>query len=177
VYIHIPENTDNGDNNLFTNISSKLLKICFGGSSYEVFHEGISYWKTFTPNLTLVGGAGNTVPVYTTNSGRYLQIGKLVYVDVILDGDGGAEGAGTGVVNIALPITAGASKLNGDLEYPVGTGANGSGPEILTGSIAQSGTTIALQRQFEIRSIPNLKGVDQNNSARSIRLHFWYEID
>jgi hypothetical protein len=59
--------------------------------------------------MTLVGGAGNTVPVYSTNTGRYTRVGNTIFVNVYLTGDGGAEGAGTGQINIALPITASAS--------------------------------------------------------------------
>lgn len=69
-----------------------------------IYEEG-----TFTPTVTLVGGAGNTVPVYSTNTGRYIRNGNQVSVEILLTGDGGAEGAGTGVINVALPFTANAT--------------------------------------------------------------------
>lgn len=61
-------------------------------------------WKTFTPTVTLVGGTGNVVPTYVTNIGRYKKIGKTVQFEVLLDGNGGTAGAGTGQINIALPV-------------------------------------------------------------------------
>lgn len=67
---------------------------------------------TWTPILTLVGGAGNTVPIYTTNVGVYTRIGNIVYCSVLFEGDGGAEGAGTGNINISLPLPASLSTGN-----------------------------------------------------------------
>lgn len=145
---------------------------------YDSFlKEDENNWVTFVPTVTLVGGAGNTIPEYTTNSGRYAQCDEIVFVNVSLIGDGGNEGAGTGIINIALPVTAGANKIDGNLEFTAGTCANGSGPEILTGSISQLADTIALQRQSAIRNIPNFKGENQSDTTRKIRLHFWYEVD
>ena len=137
-----------------------------------------SKWNTFSPTVTLVGGAGNTVPQYTNNLGRYCQLGKIAYVNVYLNGDTGDAGAGTGQINIALPVAGGANKIDGGTgETEVGVMTNGSGPNILFGGIAQSATKIVLERQSVIGSHPNLTGADQDNTARSIRLHFWYEVD
>ena len=33
-------------------------------------------WTDYTPVVTLVGGAGNTVPVYTTNSAQYTKLNE-----------------------------------------------------------------------------------------------------
>lgn len=77
-------------------------------------NQTLTGWQTYAPTVTLVGGTGNTVPVYSSNLGRYLRMGNLVYVDINLSGDGGDEGAGTGQLNIALPVQAGAS-INGDV--------------------------------------------------------------
>ncbi|KKL73206.1 hypothetical protein LCGC14_2077240 [marine sediment metagenome] len=134
-------------------------------------------WGTFTPTVTLVGGAGNTVPVYTANSGRYLRIGDLILVDVFLNGDGGDEGAGTGQINIAIPIAGGAS-VNGDGVGMVGHADNGAGENYpLFGSIAQEGTTITLDRWTSIKVLAALTGDDQDDVARCVNLHFWYEVD
>ncbi len=132
-------------------------------------------WAAYTPTVTLVGGAGNTVPVYSTNSGRWSRVASMIFIEVLLDGDGGDEGAGTGVINIALPVAAGASKIVNELIC--GLSNNGSGQELLYGIIGQSGNTISLERQTAIRSHSALTGADQDNVARKIELNFLYEID
>jgi len=133
-------------------------------------------WQTFTPTVTLVGGAGNTVPVYTTNSGRYINYGKVVHVAVLLTGDGGAEGAGTGVFNVALPATAGSS-VAGDRTGVVGFYTNGTTFGVLIGIITASATTISLERFSAATTKVSLTGANQNNTTRKINLRFFYEIN
>lgn len=130
--------------------------------------------NTFSPTVTLVGGAGNTVPVYSTNTGRHTRIGRTVYVDVYLTGDGGNEGAGTGTVNIALPITASAS--NPTSFFPCGYAENGATNDEIWGQIGASGTTIELSYFSAIQTRSALTGADQNNTTRTIRLKFSYEV-
>lgn len=130
--------------------------------------------STFTPTLTLVGGAGNTVPQYSTNTGRYTRIGNRVFVDAYLTGDGGNEGAGTGQINIALPITASASHSSG--EFLAGTILNNTNTNLLTGVISGGATTIALSLFNAINTEVTAKGQDQNNTTRAIRLKFSYEV-
>lgn len=132
-------------------------------------------WTTFTPTVTLVGGAGNTVPVYTTNSGRYCTIGKLVQVRVNLDGDGGNEGAGTGVLNIALP-TAASANISGQYKL-CGYAFNSTTEVNLLGYLSASATTIALHYFNTATSTASYTGADQNNTSRNITLDFCYEID
>lgn len=132
---------------------------------------------TFTPTVTLVGGAGNTVPVYTVNGGRYTRIGNRVLVNVQLTGDGGAEGAegaGTGIINIALPITASASALV--LNMPAGYGFNNTTHYNIFGTISASGTTIALSNFSSATVKTDMVGNDQNNINRLIYLSFAYEV-
>lgn len=127
--------------------------------------------STFTPTVTLVGGAGNTVPVYTTNSGSYVRVGNRVFVDVYLTGDGGNEGAGTGQMNIALPFTAAASQYSG---YSfAGTGINNTTYHIVVGEVAASATTIALGR-LSSGAFNNFTGAEQSSTTRTIRLSFNY---
>lgn len=130
--------------------------------------------STFAPNVTLVGGAGNTVPVYTTNVGRHTRIGRQVFVEVYLNGDGGAEGAGTGTFNIALPVTASANNQPG--QVLVGTALNGSVSYLLTGEILAAATTVALSTFNLIASEILFTGADQNNVTRTVRLSFQYEV-
>ena len=145
-----------------------------GYSTFPTYLEG-----TFTPTVTLVGGAGNTTPVYSTNTGRYTRIGNRVLVDIYLTGDGGAEGAGTGVLNIALPITASASHPDGI--FTGGSVINSTEEIICYGVIAGSATTVALKMQADTAGavtsdIVDVTGADQNNATRSIRLKFFYEV-
>lgn len=129
--------------------------------------------STFTPTVTLVGGAGNTTPVYSTNSGRYIKIGNFYFCDVNLSGDGGAEGAGTGRVNIALPATASASQA--DNEFPIGGAFNNATFYTLFGAIAASGTTVKLFYLSAVGTRVDFTGADQNNTSRIVRLKFFYE--
>lgn len=138
-------------------------------SQIPVYQDG-----TFTPTVTLVGGAGNTVPVYSTNTGRYTRIGNRVFAEVYLTGDGGDEGAGTGLVNIALPITASASSP--DSVSPVGYARNNATGYLLHGLVAASGTTIQLFYVNALTTTANFTGADQNNASRVIRLRFFYEV-
>jgi hypothetical protein len=129
---------------------------------------------TFTPTVTLVGGAGNIVPVYSTNTGRYTRIGRQVFVDVYLTGDGGDEGAGTGQVNIALPITASASHPTS--LWPAGYADNGTTEYEIWAQIAGSGTTMTLNYFSTLSGEVAFTGADQNNATRVIRLKFFYEV-
>jgi hypothetical protein len=129
---------------------------------------------TFTPTVTLVGGAGNTVPVYSTNSGRYTRIGNRVFADVLLSGDGGAEGAGTGILTIALPVAAGASALG--VGAPIGFAINGTAEYILYGAINASDTTVSLRYFDTIANRTTFIGDLQNNATRTINLSFFYEV-
>ena len=133
----------------------------------------------FTPTVSLVGGAGNTTPVYTTNTGRFSRYGKKVDVDVLLTGDGGAEGAGTGKINVLLPQTAGASQSVG--KFPCGYYFNNGVESTLLGEIAASGTTIALSHGAGFTDSTDsdtpFTGVHQSAIDREVRLCFNFEID
>lgn len=139
-------------------------------------------WSTFSPTVTLVGGAGNTVPVYSTNTGRYITIGKIVHVRVLLNGDGGAEGAGTGKMTIALPVTAGTNPSDAGFSFgaykPIGYAGNNATEYLLAGRIAgASATTIGLNYFTTVSATASFTGADQNNTARTVSLDFCYEID
>lgn len=124
---------------------------------------------TFTPTVTLVGGAGNTTQVYSINTGITFKLGKSRYCEIELSGDGGAEGAGTGQVNIALPEAAASDSVA--VRALVGNYVNGATVDIVFGTIAASGTTIAMGKGT---AAITLQGNDQNNTTRSILIKFWY---
>jgi hypothetical protein len=129
---------------------------------------------TYTPTVTLVGGAGNTVPVYSTNTGRYERIGNRVFVDVYLTGDGGAEGAGTGVFSVAIPIAANASQPTS--YFPCGYFANSTAEDPLWGQIAASATVIDFAYEDVLNNFTVMTGAEQNNATRTVRLKFNYEV-
>lgn len=134
---------------------------------------------TFTPTVTLVGGAGNTVPVYSTNSGRYERIGNRVFVDIYLTGDGGNEGAGTGVLTVAIPLTASANHNTG--YFTAGSVINGTEEQICYGVINGAVATVSLAMQADTAGavgsdIVDVTGADQNSTTRSVRLKFVYEV-
>ena len=130
---------------------------------------------TFVPSVSLVGGAGNTTPVYTTNSGTYQIVGNRCYVDVTLTGDGGAEGAGTGQINIALPVTGAANAAASDF-FLVGYFFNGALEGVVFGAINSPYTTISLRYLNAIGTTAAITGDLQNSGTRNIRLKFWYAI-
>lgn len=134
---------------------------------------------TFTPTVTLVAGVGNTTPVYSTNTGRYTRIGNRVFVEIYLTGDGGNEGAGTGTMDIALPIAASASMPAGN--FLAGSITNGSEAQPAYGFIQGGTSSVALRMQSDTAGALNstiigATGADQNNSTRTIRLQFSYEV-
>ncbi len=143
--------------------------INFGGTALANYLE-----STWTPTVTLVGGAGNTVPVYVTNTANYTRIGNTVFCDISLDGDGGAEGAGTGQINIALPITASAASIG--FYTPVGLGYNGTSAYLLQGGIATGTSTIFLVYLSAINTTAVFTGNLQNNTTRTIKLKFFYTV-
>lgn len=129
--------------------------------------------QTYTPVVTLVGGGGNTVPQYTTNTGQYLRIGSRVFCEVYLTGDGGNEGAGTGQINISLPVTAHSTQPTDYIQ--AGSGINSTTKSGLFGQTGNSATTIALAT-INAGALTAYTGANQSNSTRSIRLCFNYAV-
>lgn len=141
-----------------------------GGTALSNYLE-----STWTPVVTLVGGAGNTVPVYTTNSGSYTRIGNVVFCVVTLVGDGGAEGAGTGAINISLPITSSALNNGGSVGVN-GAALNNTTRYQLFTVIAGGVTTATIFYWNSLTTFTQLTGADQNNTTRSLILQFYYFV-
>ena len=154
--------------------ATTLTGVLVGNGTGPVTTLTNTAWATFTPTVTLVGGAGNTVPVYTTNTGRYRRIGDVVHAEVYLTGAGGAEGAGTGRVNIALPVAAGASHPTS--LFHAGYSLNGTAHAVMYGQIAGSATTMELSYFSAIGTAADFTGAQQNNVTRTVRLKFTYEV-
>jgi len=144
--------------------------INFGNEDLTYYDEG-----TYIPVVTLVGGTGNTVPVYATNTGRYTRIGNRCFVEIYLDGDGGNEGAGTGRINISLPITPSASSLS-HADSLDGRGVNNTTFYQLAVSVGAGVSTCWLRYWTSVSAVANFTGDLQNNGTRSIILNFSYEV-
>jgi uncharacterized membrane protein len=128
-------------------------------------------FNTYTPTVTLVGGSGNTVPQYSTNTGIYFKCGSLYLVWIYLTGDGGNEGAGTGQLNISLPATTNASEPVGNIS--VGTSLNSMTLRSILGVTGPSVSTVQLN-YINAGAIASLTGADQNNASRSLVLRFFF---
>lgn len=132
-------------------------------------------WGTYTPVVTL-SGAG-TIPVYSTNAGCYYVVGDVCFCDIYLNGDGGNEGSGTTQIQISLPLAPSNSHLTDlSVNFPVGMAQNGAIQYFLFGSIDASTNRIFLRRQETAVNDTNpFTGDNQNNTSRTVRLHFFYE--
>lgn len=127
-----------------------------------------------TPTVTLVGGAGNTVPQYATNGCRYSVLGQTVQLDVDLHGASGNSGNGTGIINIALPLPTNLSS-NTFGSFPCGGYANSAlGNEVYCNFGAGSSTATLLSGELLSSGIG---GTQQSGSDRSIKLHFSYNTN
>lgn len=128
-------------------------------------------FNTWVPVVTLTGGAGNVVPVYTVNSGTYTRIGRTVFFNIELSGDAGAEGAGTGQITITLPFSTAASQLN--ITEPWGSAINGAKEDILFCRLTPSSATMLIFKDDVTGSDLDYivaTGADQNNVTRSIQI-------
>lgn len=149
--------------------SPTFAAVNLGNTNLSDYVEG-----TFVPTLTLVGGAGNTVPVFSTALGRFTRIGRTVFVWVYMTGDGGTDGAGTGVLTMDLPISSSASEVTG-----VSTGGYIASPtyaDIIALSIATASSTCSFYRWDTIGSITAVLGSDFSNGSRDIQVRFFYEV-
>ena len=131
-------------------------------------------WRSYTPLVMLVG-AGNA-PTYVTNSGRFLIVNNIVYCDVLLDGNGGTNGSGAGILNISLPVTPSPSRLAGFLDLG-GYLVNNTAYQSLMATLTTGSPWASLSGWNAANALTSLTGADQNNSTRTIRAHFWYECD
>lgn len=130
-------------------------------------------WSTFTPTVTASGG---TIPQYIINSGRYAQIGKIVFVQVKLYNSTGNNGSGAQQINIALPVAASANALD-DASFPCGYGLNGGSREYaLYGTIGANATTISLTYLSALTGFAGFSNADQSSASnREINIKFSYE--
>lgn len=159
--------------------SQCTLSGTFGGSAVAVngagYNNSFPIPITFTPTVTLVGGAGNTVPTYSTTVARYIKTNKLVTIDFLLKNNGGVNGAGSGQINIALPITVGTNQQN-ELIL-VGRFSNAAVERLLMVKASPAANTMEVFLT-SVGTITPVTGADQNDgSSRSLQGSFHYEVD
>jgi len=131
--------------------------------------------QTRTPTVTLVGGAGNTVPQYTTIQSRWMKIGpNLVRESFYLTGDGGNEGAGSGTLNLSLNFTSSANQQDQPIVF--GYAHNNVTEYLLYGIIGPASSTVQLSYMSVVGTRVNFTGAEQNNTNRFLRGVIEYEI-
>lgn len=157
-------------------ISSSVGNVYFpeGIIFAEADQDVLNYYRNDTFSPTVTDGAVGTVPVYTTNTGRYTRVGNSIDIDVYLTGDGGAEGAGAGQLNIALPFNSNVSQPSG--LFPCGYALNNATESILYCELGANDSTLALHYFNTISTTATFTAAEQNNATRTIRLKFSYEI-
>lgn len=132
-------------------------------------------WATYTPTITLVGGTGNVVPTFTTQSvGRYCRIGNSVTTVInFSNSSGGTAGAGTGQITVALPVTPSASSPRQRiLGYFVTDSFTYTAVAFLTESVA----TIDLYYYGGGATLTVMDGNILNGGTRGLQLSFTYEV-
>ena len=133
-------------------------------------------WKLYTPEITLVGGAGNTVPQYSTVLGQYFIHQKKIDISILFSGDDGNEGAGSGQINVSLPVPIGANVI-GNGHGPIGYAQNDGNIWMIGATINADSSTIPLNYWSAISTYGTLTGDQQNNAVRLISLNFCYRLD
>lgn len=145
-----------------------LLASC---SEAQASYNAYLYSDTYVPTITLVGGAGNVVPVFTTNSATYTCHGRTCFFNYYFVGDGGAEGAGTGQVTLSLPISTSAAQL--PIKIPIGSGLNSTNDHVLFAEFMPSATTFKVFKDnvvgVELEPVA-MTGADLNNANRTLML-------
>lgn len=145
--------------------------INFGGTALGNYNT----WATYTPTVTLVGGAGNTVPTFTGEStGRWTRIGSTIHVVITLTNTaGGTAGAGTGGFTVALPVQAGASAAT---QYgPIGYYVTGANTYSAIAILPASATTVTCYYLLA-NVLTALDGNAFNNATRGFQITLTYEV-
>ncbi len=152
------------------NLSAALTTKITPTSGLAVF--GLN-WATTTTTVSL-NGAG-TAPVYSSNTLRWTQIGKVVFAEYFLTGDGGAEGSGAGQIRLTLPVSV---ANNSGITYQgvLGQANNGTTDYYLVPRF-NINSAVDLYYQGALNTVPvALTGDDQNNVSREINLKLCYEV-
>lgn len=120
----------------------------------------------WTPIVTLTGAG--TAPQYSTALGTWTKVGRIIFWNIQLSGDGGNEGSGAGIITISLPFTSGPSQI--PIIQNGGVAINGAQENNLSVVHSASSTTIQVKYQQSASQLQDFTGADQNNTTRSIYL-------
>lgn len=138
-------------------------------------YPAASGWTSYTGTITLVGGAGNVVPTFSTDVCRYTQIGNIVFVSINkINSAGGTAGAGTGTVSIALPVTSGASASAE--QQAAGYILNNATTVQAYVMVPAASSVLNLASQNTTTTTAFCTGATFNNANRQIQISFCYEV-
>lgn len=129
--------------------------------------------SSYTPVVT-VTGAG-TAPTYIVNLGTFTKIGRVVFFQISLSGNGGTAGAGGGAVTISIPYLTSASQ--NVIIATAGQSVNGAQEHLLYAQMNASSSTFTIKYQANANQTVNLTGADQDNATRSIYMNCKYITD
>lgn len=132
-------------------------------------------YQPYNIQISLTGGSGNTIPEFSTKSARFTQIGNQYFADIILSGDGGNEGAGTGVMTLSNPIDLVYVNSAGHA-FPCGRSRNSTSSYITNGELQSGGDTIQLNYFSATTTVSSLTGAQFDNATRMVRCQFQAEI-
>jgi hypothetical protein len=130
--------------------------------------------STWTPVVTAASG---TAPTFTTATGVFTRIGRMVFCQVILiNSTGGTAGSGAGQLSISLPVNMSASQLK--MRTPCGQGLDGTDELYVLTEKEASASTLKLYKGDVSGSninISALTGGDLNDTnIRELRFEFNY---
>lgn len=110
----IPTPTDG----MFSYLTDVNQLYSYDGSAWQPYGSNTA-WTAYTPVLTTTG----TQPTftYTTQTGSYMQIGKFVVFRVYIVLSGFTLGAGTGNIQISLPVSASGTQTASGKFYKAST--------------------------------------------------------
>jgi len=119
---------------------------------------------TYDPTITVSGG---TAPQYANKSSMYKTLGKTVMASISLDGDGGSEGAGAADLRLTFPVT-----MTDMYSYVhvIGEGYVKNGTTYYSVAVEPASATTFHLRDKATGAL--ITGDNQNNTTRSIYLHF-----
>lgn len=123
-----------------------------------------------TPTVLVPSG---TAPQYSSTTCFYMTAGNQVTMQFRGTGDGGNEGAGTGVLTVNLPVAVSASAPT--VIIPCGAYTNGaiSNAGLRCTQVA-SATTVSFTYAATLTTTANLTGDDQNNTGRTLQFQYIY---
>ena len=136
-------------------------------------------YTSWSPTITRIN-AGGTTPEYANIFANYYKLGNMVFFWMTISGDGGADGSGSDLLLVSLPVTSGGTMPNytDDSGYNMSVAAHGF---YQNGSSVQSVfATLHSTSQLWLQKASNgafLACSDQDNASRTISISGSYRTD